>query len=258
MAPVNPERMSPLLAQEYLTTFNREYPRKQIPSNDNFSDVHKPTHRMRLRETRAPFWSRSMSQYNQAFVLLPLDGSTINRELAKTFQPDSSYRSLSIPMRMKTRYEEDFCSEVVSCNHSQLRSCKPVLTHASSATTLLFTESVTHEQFEDWSAVSRKRDPIKPSIEKPVGGFRFQGSTRYSEEFIPLNLTKTLPFRQNLDTTTRINGNAVPLKMRNRSDNLTFAELLDTDTTELKEGRSIPENPYILEYAIEQGLTHLI
>jgi hypothetical protein len=53
-------------------------------------------------------------RYQQAFMRLPLDGAVINKELARTFNPNDAdaparSRSVSVPSFNKTRYTEDYC-----------------------------------------------------------------------------------------------------------------------------------------------------
>jgi hypothetical protein len=188
----------------FSSTTRSSFQSPAIAPTKSFSDVHKAAQRVPVSsKRRAPFWSKDMSQYvilvfcsmissyNQSFIPLPLEGARINRELATTFQPEagnnsSASRSSSVSAgTYKTRYNEDFSSNVVPGKDYRLAPFRPkVQKHVREDDHLLYAESITHESFRDVSgyhARPTKHSNFSPTINRPI--YKLSGSTRYNEDF---------------------------------------------------------------------------
>ena len=166
--------------------------------------------------------------YNQSFIPLPLEGSRINKELATTFQPDvgstsSAQRSSSVSAgAYKTRYHEDFASNVIPGKDYRLSPFRPkIQKHVRDDDRLLYGESITHESFRDVSSYHMRSSgslPRTPSIERPV--YKLSGVTRYNEEFTPchpLEPIPDVPITKNSTssgTANRVVGPSVPRQIR--------------------------------------------
>lgn len=151
-----------------------------------------------------------------------MDGASINRELAKTFQPDEGSSSISRKSSRnlfpRTRYEEDYVGNGCCAVDQRLMSFKPkIQKHTRDDDHLLFTDSVTHELFHKLPA-AKPRAASKPPMDKPTNasaGFRFSGSTRYAEEFTDLsNEGYRVQIVKGRDDSNRVKGNSIPNRVR--------------------------------------------
>ena len=155
---------------------------------------------------------------------LPLDGSMVNRELARTFNPNKAesrraYPSGKIGLKYRTPYEEDFgtASEIIGAPRAQ--SLKPKSdTHIREDAKMLYRDSVTHEAFRSPShgfqgrpaAFSPPHASGPEDIESP-----FLGKSRYAEEFVNLtNQGYRVELAKGRDDSNRVKGSSIPNKLR--------------------------------------------
>jgi hypothetical protein len=197
-----------------------------------------------------------------------LDGATINRELAETFQPDDERsalsRSNSVPLKMRSRYYDDFCTNVEKGVDYRLPIQKPKQQkHIRHEDKLLFTDSVTHEAFPTHTGIhSRKAHmPLSDKPSNGSAGFRFCGSTRYAEEFIDLSKNGyRVDLVKGRDDSNRVHGSSIPNRLREFifenevKDVRSLPNSLDSIMSETqgyqdKRTRTgVPENPYLKDY----------
>jgi len=272
----------------FSTTTKSVFVPKTLSSNSSFSDVHKAAQRVPVNVTRrAPFWSRDMSRYanhipfqthfaryHQAYIPLPLEGAEINRELARTFQPDSDGSStttsstVSVPQSYKTQYTDDFSSNIQKGVDYRIETFRPkVQKHIHEDDRLLYKESITHQQFQSLTGASPGHRSLGPhEIPKPTStGFRFTGTTSYSDEFIDVSKMSYRPPEQIRGSTnsSRVYGSAVPVgvaffKSQNGVRDILndpcvpkMRDILFSPMTRSTTGVSDfpdPGNPYISEY----------
>lgn len=242
---------------------------KDMPVGDmSFSDVHKAAQRMPpSTKEHAPFWSREMTRYQQAYIRLPLDGAKINRELVQTFQPADGASSVSHNsvrgLKLRTRYEEEFGSNVARGVNYRPASLKPKCEkHVDEHNKLLFTESVTHETFHQLPPV-RPRGAIHPPADKPTNasaGFRFCGHTSYAEDFVDLSKDGyRVELARGRDDSNRVNGNSVPNRLKDYMQEHEVRGFTDVPVEKVLSGeieaatvsiekQSWNNNPYLSQY----------
>ena len=195
-----------------------------------------------------------------------MDGANINRELASTFNPDdqssSVSRKSSVPIKAQSRYNEDYAHNIRAGVDYRLPNCKPkIQKHVNEKDHLLFTDSVTHEVFHTLPA-TRPREAFRPAMDKPTNssaGFRFNGSTRYSEEFTDLS---TEGYRVELvkgrDDSNRVKGNSIPNRVKDylfEAGNVSPLSL-EVPIEDIVRGKAAPppepvetvSNPYLQDY----------
>ncbi len=258
------------------TTISAYSPSNVVYSSSSYSDVHKASQKLRPgKAPKAPFWSREMTRYvsslfvivirryHQAFIPLPLDGAVINKELARTFNPNDAdategKRSLSVPSFNRTRYAEDFCLADLGSGFHRPPSMKPKSeTHVKEDSKLLYTDSMTHEAFQKPPLLASHKQSEKPVSEDPPKSLPFCGKSRYSEEFVSKEGYKVELFKGH-DKSNRIVGNSIPNRIKEYiyDHELTSVTGLDVDSImKSKEGRKIfdpksvyYENPYLSDY----------
>lgn len=202
-------------------------------------------------------------RYQQAFIPLPLDGAIINRELARTFNPNdadspAATRSVSVPTFNRTRYAEDFIAiELLPGNHRPPSMKPKIETHVRDDAKLLYTQSVTHEAYQKPQIPATKKHvpSIHETASSPSLGFR--GRTRYSEEFVSKEGYR-VEVVKGRDDSNRINGNSIPNKLKEyiHEHDLVNLHGIDVDAIlKSTEGRKpfdansvYYSNPYLSEY----------
>ena len=195
----------------------------------------------------------------------------INRELALTFHPDDSSSSVSrtqsVPQKLRTRYDEDFATNVSPGTDYRLPNFKPrAQKHVDENVHLLFTDSITHEAFPSHGP-TRPRDPIRPPLDKPTNasaGFRFGGTTRYAEEYVDLSREGSrVEIAKATDDSSRVQGNSIPNRVHEFlfANDIRNAEHLSVSIGDILRGR-VPDrspndpkkaghgydNPYLQDY----------
>ena len=137
---------------------------------------------------------------------------------------------------------------------------------------LLYTDSETHERFVDVTLLpgSKPREPFKPPMDKPTNasaGFRFNASTRYSEEYVDVSGMAFRPPEQIRGSTnsSRVYGSALPAKVISFKTANGVRDLLESSVPPVRDilfgsseishrGSSDdaifadPSNPYISEF----------
>jgi hypothetical protein len=215
-------------------------------------------------------------RYHKAFIPLPLEGAEINRELARTFQPESDGTSTTgsstslqgaNPTHFHTKYEEDYSSNVLIGKDYRTAAFRPeVQKHIREENKLIYTDSITHEKFVDLTAGlgSQPREPLKPPIDKPTNasaGFRFK--TSYTDEYTDVSALAFRPEQKRGSTnSSRIYGSAVPARIISFKSDNGIHDLLDTSLPPVRDilfGSSVnrptiiesfpdPSNPYIADF----------
>ena len=155
---------------------------------------------------------------------LPLDGSKINRELARTFNPSvavapASSGSQALNRHLKTQYEDDFgdASMLKGCHRPP--SLKPATEkHVHENAKLLYMDSVTHEAYRTpQPGFVAKSQPVNPleGATSGITGSPFCAKTRYSEEFLNLGSGGyRVEVARGRDDSNRVNGASVPNRIR--------------------------------------------
>lgn len=235
----------------YTSTTKSTYVPKQLEFNPSFNQVHKVEQHSRIsHESHAPFWSRSMCRYQMSYVPLPLEGAAINRELANTFRPLNMAAVVSVPLRGETRYKEIFRAPNKMTRSASMRPAQT--RHVRPDDHLLIVDSVTHQQFQPFEAkFIHPPEPIKSEIPKPTkanAGHKFEGITRYEEEYEPVAQQSLRGFARPGDSasssepvfgtkvvyednSSRVWGNSIPNKVRNY---LFQADAFDANSGALK------------------------
>lgn len=196
----------------------------------------------------------------------------INRELARTFHHGESSsgasRSGSVPVNLRSRYADDFGSNVERGVDYRIPMQKPkAQKHVREDDKLLFKDSVSHEVYSSHKGVC-PRSPIRPLVnEKQTNagsGCRFRGSTRYSEEFLDLSRDdgNKVELVKGRDDSNRINGNSIPNRLRSY---LYENEVRDvsalpvsiesiladgTESLDKRPSRKYSDNPYLGDYLL--------
>lgn len=202
-------------------------------------------------------------RYQQCFIPLPVDGSLINNELAKTFNPNHSgsnaaNRGASLTLLGQTRYAEEFGSAAWQAGVHRAQSFKSRMEmHINPDDKLLFKKSITHETFHS-HPIPQRSQLHKPIAQPPsvVGNHRFNGRTRYADEYIDLSKNGyRVDLAKGRDDSNRVNGNSIPNRARdymfdNGLDRIGASELEAVMRSNQPSAHKPVENsnPYLSDY----------